>query len=59
MVVHQAIGVAQPVKAPNHLGERAQEQLAVGTVFKDGFAFVAAGGVVIEGSVEFNPSNPG
>jgi hypothetical protein len=55
MVIHQAVGVAQPVKSPNDLGERAQEQLAVGIVFENGFAFVAAGGEVIERSVEFNP----
>ncbi len=55
MVAHQAIGVAEPVKALSDMSQRAEEELAVGVVFEDRPLLIAAGSDVIEGAVVFDP----
>ncbi len=42
MIAHQAIGMAAPVKAPTHGLQGHQESMAIGIVFINGLASVAA-----------------
>ncbi len=55
VVIHQAVGVTEPVKSLGDLGEGIEKQLAVRVVFKDRLSLVAAGGDVIQRAVVFDP----
>jgi hypothetical protein len=55
MIVHQAIGMTNPVKALRDLGEIVQKQFPVAVVLEDRFAIIASGGDVIKCAVEFDP----
>ena len=54
VIVHQTVGVAEPVKAVDDLGKGIEKKLPVGTVSKDGLLFVAPGGDVVKSTVVFD-----
>ena len=51
VIVHQAVGMAEPVKAVDDLGKSIEKKLPVGIVPKDGLLFVAPGGDVVKSTV--------
>jgi hypothetical protein len=50
VVVHHAVGVANPIVSLINVLERVQEVDAVLVVFENGLLFIAAGGDVIDGT---------
>jgi hypothetical protein len=54
MIVHQAVGMADPFIAGIDLMENVEECLPVLVVLKDGFPFIAPGGNVVNGARVFD-----
>jgi len=50
MVIHEAIGVTEPVIAVDHLGEQRQKGRPIGVIGVDGRPRVAATGHMIDGA---------
>jgi hypothetical protein len=59
VVVHQAVGMAEPVIPFVDVLERVQEVDAVLVVFENGLLFIAAGGDVIDGTGVFYAEGAG
>ena len=59
VVVHHAVGVANPVIPFIYMLERVQEVDAVLVVFEDGLLFIAARGDVIDGTCVFYAEGAG
>jgi hypothetical protein len=55
MIVHQAVGVAEPVKPVTHLFQGGQKHLPVTVVSKYCLSFVTPGSEVIERAIVFDP----
>lgn len=54
VIIHQTVGVAQPMKALVDLGKDGKKRLAVGGIFEDGFPLVTSGGDVVQSAVVFD-----
>ena len=59
VVVHQAVGVAQPGEAPDDMLEEAEEMLPIGVVVNDPAARVAACNQVVDASGNADPQRAG
>ena len=59
VVVHHAVGVANPIVSLINVLERVQEVDAVLVVFEDGLLFIAARGDVIDGTCVFYAEGAG
>src|SRR2546427_9126074 len=54
VVVHQTVGVTQPVKSVNHLAQDLQEHFAIPIVIEDVFSGVTPGGYMVNRTVKFH-----
>src|SRR3972149_40239 len=54
VVVHQTVGVAQPVKTVDHLAHDLQERFAIAIVIEDIFSGVTSGGHMVNRTVKFH-----
>src|SRR5438093_9123169 len=54
VVVHQTVGVAQPVKSVNHLAQDLQEHFAIPIVIEDVSSGVTPGGYMVNRTVKFH-----
>jgi len=54
VVVHQTVGVAEPVKAVDDLAEGLQEGFAIPIVIEDVFSGVASGRHMVDRTVKFD-----
>src|SRR3989338_8916952 len=59
VVVHQTVGVAEPVKAVNDLAEGVQEGFAISIVIEDVFSGVTSGGRMVDCTVKFDSERAG
>jgi hypothetical protein len=53
-IVHQAVGMTDPVKALSDVSKRIQKKFAIAVILEDGFAIFSAGCDMIKRTVVFN-----